>query len=431
MIGVGILAVAVAAAPLPAAGANRAASVEQDVWRHRKPSADDVPKHRHRRLRKLAGTCPRTEPEPWSNCTDVGEVSCNLGKVYGGDEYCWKDCDGKVWTHVCARPPAGGTCPETRPVSWSACTEKVTCNLGEMYGGDNYCWLRCDGKEWMHYCAQPTPDKPPVNPCADAATCDDCLARPGCGAWARPGGCYSQCSYDQNDPGSLKIADGSCWDGDNGGCAAAQASADDWAICSAQTAKGCADCMKTDKSKGGGKCLWISFEMGVGGSCAPEQGMMGFPVDECPAEEAASCPKVVPESWSACTKKVTCNLGELYGGDKYCWLECDGNVWAEYCAQPTHNKPPANPCADAATCEECLDRDGCDGWAGKCFTTCEYDMEKTRSLHTADVPCYSSKNSGCGAMQTNTKRKQRTRYRQRRHRLRRGKHGMLTTTKNQ
>mmetsp|Transcript_33607 Transcript_33607/g.100183 ORF Transcript_33607/g.100183 Transcript_33607/m.100183 type:complete len:361 (-) Transcript_33607:14-1096(-) len=267
-VGAGVLAVAKPDAN-PDAVANPVANA--------KPDADE---------RKLAGTCPRTEPEPWSNCTDVGEVMCNVGEVYGGDKYCWKNCDGKVWTDLCALPPAGGTCPETRPVSRSTCTEEVECNLGEVYGEDKHCWVACDGKEWTEYCAElKDPDDPPAGSCADAATCDECLALDGCGAWARPGGCYSQCSYDPNDPSSLNIADGSCWDGTNGGCKAAQASADDWTICAAQTANGCESCMDTDKSNNGGKCLWLSDNEGGYGECAPEQGMLCCPVAECPAKD--------------------------------------------------------------------------------------------------------------------------------------------------
>mmetsp|Transcript_6164 Transcript_6164/g.10292 ORF Transcript_6164/g.10292 Transcript_6164/m.10292 type:complete len:246 (-) Transcript_6164:131-868(-) len=47
--------------------------------------------------------CPDVEPEAWSPCTaDQDGVSCNLGEEYGGDPFCWKDCDGEVWTHLCA-----------------------------------------------------------------------------------------------------------------------------------------------------------------------------------------------------------------------------------------------------------------------------------------------------------------------------------------
>ena len=50
--------------------------------------------------------CPAKEPEEWSPCgPDQANVSCNLGEAYGGDPYCWKACDGEWWTHFCAEAP--------------------------------------------------------------------------------------------------------------------------------------------------------------------------------------------------------------------------------------------------------------------------------------------------------------------------------------
>jgi len=190
--------------------------------------------------------CPDVEPEAWSPCTaDQDGVSCNLGEEYGGDPFCWKDCDGEVWTHLCA----GGGMPPPQDDEQAA----------EQPAGTAF-------------------------ECSSLADCASCLEHPSCDGWAGGFGCYSTCSYDMNDPQSLNVADVSCYDSTNGGCQAESSDAIDYQICAEQTT--CGGCMSTGKS-GGGSCLWMAndFEGGNGsGFCTNSAGMMCCPADSCPAE---------------------------------------------------------------------------------------------------------------------------------------------------
>ena len=192
--------------------------------------------------------CPATEPEAWSPCQpDQAGVSCNLGEEYGGDQYCWKDCDGNVWTHLCA----GG--PDLPP-------------------------------------PQQPEEKPPVTPnefeCSSLTDCASCLDHPACDAWSRGLGCFSTCSYDSNDPQSFNVADAPCYNAGNGGCEAESTNDADYRLCSQQTT--CDGCRNTSKS-GGGSCLWMATDFGGDGSdgfCTSSQGMMCCPVETCPATTA-------------------------------------------------------------------------------------------------------------------------------------------------
>jgi len=193
--------------------------------------------------------CPEKEPEEWSPCgPDQANVSCNLGEAYGGDQYCWKACDGEWWTHFCAEapPPDNG-------------------GKGEKGG---------DGDDLA----------PPQKPfqCSSVADCDSCLDHPSCDGWAGGFGCYSTCSYDFNDPQSLNVADVACYDSSNGGCEAESTNAADYQTCSEQTT--CGGCTSTSKS-GGGPCLWFAddFDDSGGGFCTNQPGMLCCPVDSCPA----------------------------------------------------------------------------------------------------------------------------------------------------
>lgn len=201
--------------------------------------------------------CPATEPEAWSPCqADQEGVSCNLGEEYGGDRYCWKDCDGNVWTHLCA----GG--PDPPPPQ------------------------------------EPDDDeKPPVTPngfeCSSLTDCVSCLDHPSCDGWSGGFGCYSTCSYDSNDPQSFNVADAPCYDAANGGCEAESTNNADYQLCSQQTT--CDGCMNTSKS-GGGPCLWMATDLGGDGSdgfCTNSQGMMCCPVETCPAATAPGDDTVV------------------------------------------------------------------------------------------------------------------------------------------
>ena len=191
--------------------------------------------------------CPVTEPEPWSPCqADQAGVSCNLGEEYGGDRYCWKDCDGNVWTHLCAGGPDLPPPPE-----------------------------------------EPE-DKPPMTKfeCSSLTDCASCLDHPACDGWSGGFGCYSTCSYDSTDPQSFNVADVPCYDAANGGCEAESTNNADYRLCSQQTT--CDGCMATSKS-GGSSCLWMATDFGGDGSdgfCTNTQGMMCCPVETCPAQTA-------------------------------------------------------------------------------------------------------------------------------------------------
>ena len=186
--------------------------------------------------------CPATEPKAWSPCEpDQAGVSCNLGEEYGGDRFCWKDCDGTVWTHLCSGEPDG-------------------------------------------------PDLPPPSDefeCSSLADCASCLDHPACDGWSGGFGCYSTCSYDPTDPNSFNVADVPCYDASNGGCEAESTNNADYQLCSQQTT--CDGCMGTSKS-GGGSCLWMATDPGGDGSdgfCTNSQGMMCCPVETCPAASDA------------------------------------------------------------------------------------------------------------------------------------------------
>ena len=194
--------------------------------------------------------CPATEPEEWSPCgPDEANVSCNLGEAYGGDPYCWKACDGEWWTHFCADVPAP-------PPDNGGKGEK---------GGDG---------------DERGPQKP--FQCSSLADCDSCLDNPSCDGWAGGFGCYSTCSYDGDDPQSLNVADVACYDSSNGGCEAEGTNAADYQTCSEQTT--CGGCTSTRKS-GGGPCLCFAnyFDDRGGGFCTNQRGMLCCPVDSCPA----------------------------------------------------------------------------------------------------------------------------------------------------
>ena len=181
-------------------------------------------------------------------------------------------------------------CPAEEPGDWSPCgpdEANVSCNLGEAYGGDPYCWKACDGEWWTHFCADPPPPAddgdelaPPQKPfqCSSLADCDSCLDHPSCDGWAGGFGCYSTCSYDGDDPQSLNVADVACYDSGNGGCEAERTNEADYQTCSEQTT--CDGCASTRKS-GGGSCLWFANDSG--GFCSNTVGMWGTLVDSCPA----------------------------------------------------------------------------------------------------------------------------------------------------
>ena len=192
-----------------------------------------------------------------------------------------------------AQRPDG--CPEQEPADWSPCTGFVSCNLGDAYGGDPYCWKACDGEWWTVYCEDPPPDDGgkgeegcdggigPQKPfqCSTLTDCASCLDHPSCDGWAGGFGCFSTCSYDPNDAQSLNVADVACYDAANGGCEAEATNAADYQICSGQTT--CDGCVSTSKS-GGGSCLWFADDnYDFGGFCSNTVGMWGAPVDSCPA----------------------------------------------------------------------------------------------------------------------------------------------------
>ena len=192
--------------------------------------------------------CPEKEPDSGSRCNGNQEgLSCNLGDEYGGDRYCWKDCSDGVWVHLCAVDDGDG----------GGGVDKNNIILG----GD------------------PGPQKP--FQCSSLPSCMSCLDHPSCDGWAGSFGCYSTCSYDKNDPQSLKKAGVSCYDSSNGGCDATRTDEMDYRTCSEQTT--CDDCTRT-KKYGGGSCHWFfdDYSYVGAGSCSSTQGMRDGPIDECP-----------------------------------------------------------------------------------------------------------------------------------------------------
>ena len=227
-------------------------------------------------------------------------------------------------------------CPAEEPGDWSPCgpdEANVSCNLGEAYGGDPYCWKACDGEWWTHFCADPPPPAddgdgdepaPPQKPfqCSSLPDCDSCLDHPSCDGWAGGFGCYSTCSYDGDDPQSLNVADVACYDSGNGGCEAERTNEADYQTCSEQTT--CDGCASTRKS-GGGPCLWFANDSG--GFCSNTVGLWGTLVDSCPAaagDTVADNPGAVVEEESV--------FGDLTG-------DCQGYIAALVVCSSSSQEP--------------------------------------------------------------------------------------------